>query len=130
MIAWKESVLPDDRDVVPVERRHDRDVIGGLVEHLTRDPGTGGMRHRVVHVQQVEPMGAHDFVHPHRQREVVRRVLEERIATDVDFMEVDARQEDGRRNGCWYVMKWISWPRLASAMPSSVAMAPEPPYVG
>jgi hypothetical protein len=36
----------------------------------------------------------------------------------------------GSRNGCEYVMKCTSCPRAASAMPSSVATAPEPPYVG
>src|SRR4051812_2353692 len=34
-----------------------------------------------------------DLVHSHRKREIVWRILEERIAADVDFMEVDARRE-------------------------------------
>ena len=32
-------------------------------------------------------------MHAHGEREVVRRILEQRIAADVHFVEVDARQE-------------------------------------
>ena len=45
-------------------------------------------------VQQIELVLDRDLVHAHGEREVVRRVLEERILSDVDFMEVDARREE------------------------------------
>ena len=84
-----------------------------------------------MHVKQVEAVRVHDFVHAHGERQVVRRILEQRVPADVHFVEVDAAAgTTGSRNGCWYVMKWISCPRWASAMPSSVATAPDPPYVG
>ena len=44
-------------------------------------------------MQDVELMIAHDFVHPHREGEVVRRILEQRIASDVHLVEPDPRQK-------------------------------------
>ena len=38
-------------------------------------------------------MGPHDLVHAHGEREVVRRILEQRIPADVHLVEEDARQE-------------------------------------
>ena len=64
-----------------------------LPQHLLRDPGAGRVRNRVMAVQQVEPVGQRDLVHPHGEREVVGRILEQRISADVDFVEIDARQK-------------------------------------
>ena len=86
-------ILADDRDVRAVQRRHDAHVGARLVQHLLGDPGARRVRDRVVAMQQVEPVREHDFVHANREREVVRRKLEQRIAPDVDFVEVDPRQE-------------------------------------
>ena len=49
-----------------------------------------------MHVEEVESFVDHHLVHAHGEREVVRRVLKERVAADVDFVEVDARQEYGQ----------------------------------
>ncbi len=46
-----------------------------------------------MHVEQLQLMREHDLVHPHGEREIVGRVLEERVASDVDFVEVDPRAE-------------------------------------
>jgi len=35
----------------------------------------------------------HDLVHPDGEREVVRRVLEQWVSTDVHFVEVDTREK-------------------------------------
>ena len=57
----------------------------------------------VMHVQQIELVREHHLVHPHGQREIVRRIFEERISPDVDLVEVDARQE--RRQPKWLLVR-------------------------
>src|SRR5205814_8696814 len=42
---------------------------------------------------QLESVCLNDFVHPHRQRQVIGRELEERIPTYVDFVEKNPRQK-------------------------------------
>ena len=44
-------------------------------------------------------MREHHLVHAHGEREIVRRILEQRIAADVHFVEVDARQERRQPEG-------------------------------
>ena len=86
-------LLPDDRDVGAMQRRHDAHV-GRVVRAASRARSTRSSRAEWRSaVQQVEAVLAHHFVHAHGEREVVRRILEERIAADVDLVEVDARQE-------------------------------------
>ena len=51
------------------------------------------MGDRVVHVQEIELVRQHHFVHADREREIVWRILEQRIAPDVDLVKVDARQK-------------------------------------
>ena len=47
-------------------------------------------------MQDIELMIAHNFVHAHRKREVVRRVLKEGIAPDIHLVEPHPRQEAGQ----------------------------------
>ena len=44
-------------------------------------------------MQDVELVIAHHFVHPHGERQIVWRILEERIASDVHLVKPDPRQE-------------------------------------
>ena len=61
------------------------------------------MRNRVVHVQQVEIVELRDLGHARRQRQIVRRIVEQRIAGNFHFVIVDVRflapQPDGLRVG-------------------------------
>ncbi len=57
------------------------------------------MRDGVVHVQQVEVVTKHHLVHADGQRQVVGRILEQRIAPHVHFVEEDARQERRQPEG-------------------------------
>jgi hypothetical protein len=84
--------LTDERDVRTVERGDDADVTPLLPEHLARNPRTRRVRNRVMHVEQRQALFLNDLVHPHREREVVRWVLEQRVVADIHFVEVDARQ--------------------------------------
>ena len=51
------------------------------------------MRDRVVAMQEIEPVVEHHLVHAHGEREIVRRILEQRVPADVDLVEVDAWQK-------------------------------------
>ncbi len=48
-----------------------------------------------MHVQQVQSVRPHHFVHSHGEREIVRRILEQRIPADINLVEIDARKERG-----------------------------------
>src|SRR5450756_3117314 len=76
-----------------MKRRDHVNVFARLTQHLARDPGARSVRDRVVTVQQLEPVALDDFVHAHRESEIVRRKLEERITADIYFVEKNARQE-------------------------------------
>jgi hypothetical protein len=76
-----------------VKRRDEVDVFLGLTQHLSGDPGARRVRNRVVTVQQLEAVGAHDFVHPYSEGEVIGRELEQRVAPDVYFVEENAGQK-------------------------------------
>ena len=79
-------VLPDQRDIGAVERRNDLEV--ALVgHHLFREPGRRGEGDGVVHVQQLEPLALGDLVLFDRQRQCVRRLLEQRIVDRGDFVK-------------------------------------------
>ena len=49
------------------------------------------MRNRVVNVQQIEVVALRDIRHAGGQSETIRRILEQRIIRDFDFVVVDAR---------------------------------------
>ena len=58
-------------------------------EHLLGEEARDRVRDRVVDVEEVERVLARRLRHLRRQREVVRRVLEERVGRDVDLVEAD-----------------------------------------
>ena len=63
---------------------------GGGGNHLLRQHGSGGMRNRVVHVQQVEIVILGHLRHPRCQRHAIRRVLKQRVIRYLHFVIVDA----------------------------------------
>ena len=89
------AVLPDDRHVRPVQRRHEAEAPRG--EHLAREVGRDRVRKRVVDVDEVEPLVRRDVAHARREREVVGRVLEERVRRDRDLVVRHAVER--RRSG-------------------------------
>ena len=85
------------------------------------------MRDGVVDVQQVEVVALRHLGHARRQRQAVRRVLEQRVVGDLDLVIVDARrvriQPD--RVGVGDEVDLVA--AVASSRPSSVATMPLPP---
>jgi len=59
--------------------------------HGTREQGADGVGNRVVYVQKVQRLGFENFEHFCSQRQRVRRMVEQRIGGDFDFVEMDAR---------------------------------------
>jgi hypothetical protein len=96
-------------------------------EHLLRDPGAGRVRDGVVHVQQVQLVAERHLVHHRRQRQRVVVVLEERVAGRLHLVEEDPLHEVREPEGLRVGDEVDLVPRCASSIPSSVAMAPEPP---
>src|SRR5664279_1254456 len=80
------GILANERDVGALQRRDDLHRAAGILEHLARDPRARCMRDRVVRVHELEIVIAHDFVNAHREREIVGRILEERIADDIHLV--------------------------------------------
>jgi hypothetical protein len=54
-------------------------------------------------MQQLEAVSSHHFVHPHRERKIVWRKLEERVSADVDLVEENAGKE--RRQAKWLAIR-------------------------
>ena len=73
------------------------------LQHLAREQGGERVRDGVVNVEQVERVELGDLGHAGGEREVVGRVLEERVVVDVDFVKVDvglaAVEAEGRGRG-------------------------------
>ena len=63
-------------------------------EHLAREVRRDRVRKRVVDVDEVEPHVRRDVAHARREREVVGRVLEERVRRDRDLVVRHAVRED------------------------------------
>ena len=83
------AVEADERDVRAVQRGDEGQMkaLGG--EHLTSEQCGDRVRNRVVHVQEVERVDLGDLGHARGKREVVGRVLEERIVRDRDLVIAD-----------------------------------------
>ena len=64
-----------------------------LAEHLLGEEAGDRVRDRVVDVEELEAVLARHLGHLHREREVVRRVLEQRVARDVHLVEADVLLE-------------------------------------
>src|SRR5687767_11501442 len=69
-------ILADDRDVSAVKRGDHLHVLLLLSQHFPRDPGARSVRDRVMTMQQLESVRYDYLVHSHREREIVRRILE------------------------------------------------------
>ena len=87
------ALLADDGDIGAVQRGHHAYIGVPFPQHLARYPGTGRMRDGVVTMQDIELMIAHDLVHAHGECEVIRRILEQRIASDIHLVKPDPRQK-------------------------------------
>ena len=73
------------------------DAFGG--EHLAGQQGADGVGNGVVHVEQVELVELRNFSHAAGEGEVVRRVLEEGVVGDGDFVKEDAVLAAGEAEG-------------------------------
>ena len=78
------------RDIRPVQRG-DEGQAALRGQHLLRQQRGDGMGDGVVDVQQVEPVGLGHVGHARRQRQAVRRILEERVGGDLHFVVMNAR---------------------------------------
>ena len=92
-------VLPDQRDVGAVERGDERQLPAVL--HGARQVGRHGVREGIVNVQQVQVLSRRHVVHHGRQGQGVGRMIEQRVAHDLHFVEMDALARLGHphRNG-------------------------------
>ena len=128
VISKNERSWPDQRDVGAVQGR---DQLGRLgPEHLLGQEAGDGVRDRVVDVEQVELVLARDLGHLRGQRQVVRRVLEERSRSRRRPRGSGCSpgsRPAGRAGGT--TRSGRRGPRRASCLPSSAATAPEPPTV-
>ena len=80
-------VAPHEGDIGAVEGRDDLDV--PVAQHVPRQEGAGGVGNGVVHVQDVQfRLGGH-IGHLRREREGVRRILEQRIGHHLHVVEGD-----------------------------------------
>ncbi len=68
-------------------------------QHLARQHRADRMRNGVMHVQQVELVDLGDLGHARRQRQVVRRILEQRITRDLDLVIVNVGLRFGQADG-------------------------------
>jgi hypothetical protein len=89
------GVLAEQRRVRAVQGRDDAGLLAGR-EHRPREDRGGGVRHRVVDVQDVEAMLAAHRRHAHRERQGVVGEPEELVFVDGDGMEVQARGVRGQ----------------------------------
>ncbi len=83
------AVAANESDVGAVKRGDE----GKAVRrgHGTREQGADGMRDRVVHVEQIERFGFDNFDHLRGERQRIRRMVEERVGGDFDFVKMDMR---------------------------------------
>ncbi len=78
------------RDVGSVQRRDERQP-ALRSQHLLRQHGRDRVRDGVMHVQQIEIVSVRHIHHARRQRQTIRRILEQRIVGNFHFVIVDAR---------------------------------------
>ena len=97
-ISEYRRIAPDQRDVRPVQRRHDLGHGSGSRrrEHLRRQKRDCRVRDRVVRVNDAEPELARHLHEPIGQRQHVLRLAEQRIARRLDLVKRQARMELGQ----------------------------------
>ena len=85
------AVQPDQRDVGAVQRGDEGQAAASrtIRQHLARQQRAHRVRNRVVHVQQIEIVELRDLGHARRQRQIVRRIVEQRVTRDFDFVIVN-----------------------------------------
>ena len=102
------AVQAHQRNVGPVQRGDDGQIAAarGLLlrlRHLARQQRGDGVRNGVVDVQQIERVELRDLGHARGQRQVVGRMLEERVVVDIHLVEEDvgfaAAQPERQRRG-------------------------------
>ena len=97
------TIGADERNVGAVQRGHKRQAprtqIAGRSQHLPRQQRAHRMRNCVVDVQQVEPINLRHFRHARGQRQIVRRIFEQRIPRDFHLMVVNLGVRLGEPNG-------------------------------
>jgi len=77
-----------------------------------------------------ECLGASTVTYLSHKRKRVGRVVEQRIAGNFHFVELDPVIRVGQANWGRIADEMDLMARAASSIPSSVATTPEPPYVG
>ncbi len=105
MIGRYDGIRAHQRDVGAVQRgdvgQAPRIARVITTEHLPRQHGAHRMWNSVMHVQQVELVDFGNLGHACRQRQVVRRILEQRIPRNFDLVIVNVglrlSQPDGLR---------------------------------
>ncbi len=85
------AVRTHERNVGSMQRGDERQP-AHQCQHLLRQQCRDRVRNRVMHVQQVERVALGHFRHARRQRQAVRRILEQRVIRDFDLVIVDARR--------------------------------------
>jgi hypothetical protein len=78
-------------DIRAMQRGDERQPAPGR-EHLLRQHGGNGMRNGIVYVQHVQTVGFAHFRHARRQRQAIRRILEQRVGGDFHFVIVNPRR--------------------------------------
>ncbi len=81
--------MPTMRDVGAMQRGDEGQAAPGG-HHLLGQHRGDGMRNRIVDVQQIEVVVLGHFRHARRQRQAIRRILEQRIVGNFHFVIVDA----------------------------------------
>ena len=86
-------VLSNERDVGSVQRGYKGQLalLWSGSEHLPRQQCAHRMRDRIMHVQQIEIVQLRNFGHPRGQRQIVRRIVEQRVSRDFYFVVVNVR---------------------------------------
>src|SRR5581483_1032920 len=87
------AVLADQRNVSPMKcgNKGQPSCLRTGGKHLLRQVRAYRMRDGVMHVQQVEPVNLRHLGHARGQRQIVGRVVEQRIVRDLDLVKEDVR---------------------------------------
>ena len=97
------AVQTNKGDVGPVQSGHKGQpfLLRAIGEHLPGQHRTHRMRNRIVHMQQVQIVKLCNLRHASGQGQVIRRIVEQRIPRNLDFVIMDIRfrapEADGLR---------------------------------
>ena len=84
-----------------MQRGHERKLASARFgrHHLARQQRAHRVRDRIVHVQKIKVVKLGHFRHARGQRQIVRRVLEQRITGDFHFMVMNVGMGTAQANG-------------------------------